>query len=504
MSDGDVFFRVELLWGVAPPILLILCVTTWHLLSKCKKIGDLEIKMKTSCVALLYLVWPSLCSQTFSLFACRRVCDDETTFLRVDLEVPCWEGRHATYALLLGSPMLFLYVIGLPVAALFRVRSMHQKSVIDKEEEKIYGMFYTAFRKETWWWEGTVAARKIVIALIGVFGTDLRDMQVHLTLMFVVFILLATSQIRPFGGLKHGILHILEMASLMATFLTLWAGSVFNTRPKCEDPMKGEGSTLVWCDALSIMVGLVDIVVLLAIGISFVYIKATSSPDEIVDDDTILDFENPMREYSNEDHGKKKRRLSSRELMIEMSDQNNVVADALDADGASTGKTKQSGHATQSNGDLSGTDPILDLKTLTPESQGNGAPRAHWNRIKMVTKASSKFKRGGKRRIKRLSKVMKSRRNSVRSIDAQAENPIYVDPSTGQRYSVSQETGESTWLVEEDDVNEQESGDETIQVEETVEEAVEEAVDEAVEEAVEEAVHIDPTTGRRYNSKGWL
>ena len=90
------------------------------------------------------------------------------------------------------------------------------------DEEKIYGMFYTAFRPETWWWEGTVAARKIVIALIGVFGTEMGDMQVHLSLMLVVFILLVTSQIRPFGGLKHGILHVLEMASLMVSIHVLW------------------------------------------------------------------------------------------------------------------------------------------------------------------------------------------------------------------------------------------------------------------------------------------
>ena len=119
-------------------------------------------------------------------------------------------------------PMLFLYVIGLPLAALLRVRSMHQTEVMDPEEEKIYGMFYTAFRKETWWWESTVAARKIVIALIGVFGTEMGDMQVHLSLMLVVFILLVTSQIRPFGGLKHGILHVLEMASLMVSIHVLW------------------------------------------------------------------------------------------------------------------------------------------------------------------------------------------------------------------------------------------------------------------------------------------
>ena len=219
MSDGDVFFRIQLLWGVAPPLLLILCVATWQLISKCKNIEELDIKMKTSCVALLYLVWPSLCSQTFSLFACRSICDDATTFLRADLDVPCGTGTHLQYALGLGLPMLFLYVIGLPLAALLRVRSMHQTDVMDPEEEKIYGMFYTAFRKETWWWEGTVAARKIVIALIGVFGAEMGDMQVHLTLMLVVFILLVTSQIRPFGGLKHGILHVLEMASLMVSSL---------------------------------------------------------------------------------------------------------------------------------------------------------------------------------------------------------------------------------------------------------------------------------------------
>ena len=115
--------------------------------------------------------------------------------------------------------MLVLYVIGLPAAALLRVRSMHQTTVMDPEEEKIYGMFYTAFRKETWWWEITVAARKIVIALIGVFGAEMGDMQVHLTAMLVFLIVLITSQIRPFGGLKHGILHVLEMASLMVSRL---------------------------------------------------------------------------------------------------------------------------------------------------------------------------------------------------------------------------------------------------------------------------------------------
>ena len=288
MSDGDVFFSTQLLWGLAPPIILIVCVATWLVVDRTKTVIDLEIKIKTSCVALMYLVWPSLCSQTFSLFACRSVCNDDTLFLRVDLDVPCWEGQHAVYAFALGLPMLVIYVIGLPVAALTQVWKMHRDELINVDDERVYGMFYTAFRKETWWWEGTIAARKIVIALIGVFGADMADMQVHLTAMLVFLIVLITSQVRPFGGLKHGILHVLEMGSLMATFLTLWAGSVFNSRPKCEDPLKGEGSTLPWCNALSIIVGLVDILVLAAIMICFVYIKAIAyggGPSE--DDDDI-------------------------------------------------------------------------------------------------------------------------------------------------------------------------------------------------------------------------
>jgi hypothetical protein len=165
--------------------------------------------------------------------------------------------------------------------------------------DKIYGMFYSAFRPETWWWEGTIAARKIVIALIGVFGAEMESMQVHLTSMLVVLILLITAQVRPFGGKKHGLLHTLEMFSLMATFLTLWAGSVFNTFPRCEDPLKGEGFTLGWCDALSVTVGIVDMIVVVAFVSCFVYLKIQSLKEsnneaEGNDNDNVADSVNQL------------------------------------------------------------------------------------------------------------------------------------------------------------------------------------------------------------------
>jgi hypothetical protein len=161
--------------------------------------------------------------------------------------------------------------------------------------DKIYGMFYSAFRQETWWWEGTVAARKIIIALIGVFGAEMKSMQVHLTAMLVFLITLVTAQVRPFGGLKHGLLHKLEVYSLMATFLTLWAGSVFNTFPRCEDPMKGEGSTLPWCDALSVIVGSIDITVVVAFVVCFVYLKVESTREAKKETEKEVNQQHPER-----------------------------------------------------------------------------------------------------------------------------------------------------------------------------------------------------------------
>ena len=157
-TDADVFYSVQVTWGVVPPSLLAACVATWHFVDKCMPCfpqSDLSLKIKASCVALLYLVWPSLCSQTFSLFACRSVCEEETSFLRADLDESCWTGRHLTYALGLGLPMLFLYVVGLPLAAYLRVWRLRSSEIFHRddgggyrfdpelipEEHKTYGIF---------------------------------------------------------------------------------------------------------------------------------------------------------------------------------------------------------------------------------------------------------------------------------------------------------------------------------------------------------------------------
>ena len=69
-------------------------------------------------------------------------------------------------------------------------------------------------------WEGTVALRKIGIAVIGVFGAAMQEMQVSLTLVLVFFIILSTSIRRPYGESKNAILlQRVELSTLCMLFL---------------------------------------------------------------------------------------------------------------------------------------------------------------------------------------------------------------------------------------------------------------------------------------------
>ena len=69
-----------------------------------------------TCVVLLYLMYPTLTRATFKLVACQTVgC---RRYLTLDLDLECWNEDHLPWVFLLFVPALFVYVLGLPAAAL--------------------------------------------------------------------------------------------------------------------------------------------------------------------------------------------------------------------------------------------------------------------------------------------------------------------------------------------------------------------------------------------------
>jgi hypothetical protein len=309
-SEAEVFYSSRIAWALIPLALLSACALTWCLwndlvpclTSCCRKKKDAEEeresqpsqqqqqqqhltlrqKIHASNAALLYLIWPGLCSETFALFACQNFCGNTSSSrLRVDLSEVCFQGRHAAFAYCLGLPMLFLYVIGLPVGALVMVWRLHRravrknKCVYECKGHSTWGLFYSAFREEKWWWEGTVAMRKIVVAMIGVFGTTMEEMQVSVTLMLVFLVILFTAVTRPYGENRNGtLLQRLEMSTLCLLFFTLWAASVFSLYPRCE---LREGESLWWCESVSVFIGLADLALVVMLIVLFFLLKKAAA-----------------------------------------------------------------------------------------------------------------------------------------------------------------------------------------------------------------------------------
>jgi hypothetical protein len=349
-SEAEVFYTTAVVWAIVPFLLPLASVVVWILLSKIKNVDDLQSKMKSTVVGLLYLIWPALISTAFSLFSCSSVCDE--ILLRIDLEEECWVGRHAAYSFALGVPMLLLFVLGFPMVAMFMVQRLQstvqetRKSIAkavsaaavpgtsnggnrgkgkhhrwfsnvhvvenitsaQMSTHEAFGMLYTSFREEVWWWEITVTVRKIVIVGIGVFGESMGEMQVHVTLLcigelinfkiacsllcfvciylnfcslfvmyrvtYTVIVLFCTALVQPYG--QRRLLNVLELSTLIAIWLTLWAGNVFNANPRCEDD---KGGTVAWCDTISIVIGMIDVIMLVAIVATMVYYKKQKQCD---------------------------------------------------------------------------------------------------------------------------------------------------------------------------------------------------------------------------------
>jgi hypothetical protein len=82
------------------------------------------------------------------------------TRLRADIDEQCWVGRHRLFVFCLGIPMLLVYVVGFPVCSfvvIYRRRQAKRtlgKKMRDVDGHQVWGMLYSSFREDAWFWGG--------------------------------------------------------------------------------------------------------------------------------------------------------------------------------------------------------------------------------------------------------------------------------------------------------------------------------------------------------------
>jgi len=180
-SAAELFYAKQIMFAVSPFIVVAMSFVFWFVRGCCsgvsffakrKKVSDTTLKDKfilTICT-VIYLLFPTLCTQGFEMFHCRKVANE--FYLAADMEEVCYKERHLQW-MFLGVAQLVLYVIGLPLLVLmFLRRNKYADGGGLKKHSTLvrYGLFYGAYKEGTYYWEIVLTMRKILVVALSVFG----------------------------------------------------------------------------------------------------------------------------------------------------------------------------------------------------------------------------------------------------------------------------------------------------------------------------------------------
>ena len=187
-SPAAEFFYIKLIMFATSPFVIILFVYLYWQINACrqgvsffaKRLTPTKTTIKDKFIltvgAVVYLIYPTLCTQAFQVFHCINIGGKQ--YLAADLEERCWEGRHLLMVGLLGISQVILFMVCLPsfVLALLRrnLKLPDGSSGLSKHVTIVrYGLFYVAYRDEMYYWELVITFRKISIIALSVFGSGL-------------------------------------------------------------------------------------------------------------------------------------------------------------------------------------------------------------------------------------------------------------------------------------------------------------------------------------------
>ena len=244
-SPAAEFFYAKLtMFAMSPFVVVFLVYLYWQWISYRQGVSlfakrlvpattTIKDKLILTACTVIYLIYPTLCVQAFQVFHCTSVGDHQ--YLAADLEELCWEGRHLLMVFLLGLTQVLLYVILLPSLVFVLLRRNNVKlrdgsSGLSKHATIVrYGLFYGAYKGESYYWELVITFRKISIIALSVFGPAMgteRQTQMVLAVLFICISLEIAGDPYKLVDESFRVLGRLEIISLFVQWSTMWGGSM--------------------------------------------------------------------------------------------------------------------------------------------------------------------------------------------------------------------------------------------------------------------------------------
>ena len=185
---------------------------------------------KTVAMVVCYLLQPTLAQRAMLVFSCVRLgAGPEQFYLTSDLDVRCWSDEHMTLVLLLGVPMLLVYVCGIPLLLLLLLRRNQRwikdatgpdpQGAVFRQNYSFLWQGYQLTGSARYLWEVVVVCRKSGLLMIAVFFAFNVHAQALFGFVAVVAALLLHARVFPFAKRYWNYLELLSLICTVHLFV---------------------------------------------------------------------------------------------------------------------------------------------------------------------------------------------------------------------------------------------------------------------------------------------
>ena len=184
-------------------------------------------KFIATTITMLYLLYPTVTRATFTLVACQKI--GSRLYLQMDLDVTCYEEEHNVWVYNIFIPSLIVYVIGMPLATLM-ILFPRRHDLHNRWTKFRFGVLFTGYTKECFYWESVIAARKALVITVSVFFTTAGpESQALCALLIIMAGTVLHLMFRPFQRVSEtrNTLFWSEFWGLQTAFITFWTGLFF-------------------------------------------------------------------------------------------------------------------------------------------------------------------------------------------------------------------------------------------------------------------------------------
>ena len=179
IKDNDIhtepqYFKM-ILAIIFPAICIFLISAFWIIFDRFRPNTHTFTRLIMSVTILIFITLPAVTTITFAIYNCVEVFQDDKTYLALDVNLQCWTGDHNFYARNIGIPIIIIWIVGLPLLALF-IMFRQRKFLADESNIARFGFLYTGLNHSAFYWEILLHFRKVIMICINVFLTTFKPL----------------------------------------------------------------------------------------------------------------------------------------------------------------------------------------------------------------------------------------------------------------------------------------------------------------------------------------